>query len=232
MIDFKLERLKGGFDLEVWDGRADFLKAATALVSRLSPIDRDHYIKRLSREYEIAEDAIALYAESSKEGGAPVRTRAELPERPSGRPDALCRAVLAMALGSADALDKAAAFRHLFDETDCGGVINAMLMLRNKNGIMPTMEELSGTLDEADLATLDMIAREAGKTPAGIAERQIDEYLTKLELVSLKARENELRKSASLGKIDMDIGALEELNALLSRIKSLENAIRNGKRGG
>jgi len=232
MVDFKLKRLEGGFDLETWDGRADFLKAATQMVSRLSPIDRDHYIKRLSREYEIAEDAIALYAESSKENAQPGRKRAELPEQPSGRPDALCRSVIAFALDSADAFGKAAAFRHLFDETDYGGIMNAMLMLKTHNGAPPTIAELSETLDEADLATLDMIAREAETTPGGVGEEQIDEYLIKLELADLRARENKLKETVSLGENDMDMGALEELKALLSRIKSLENTIRNGKRGG
>ena len=232
MVDFKLKRLEGGFNLETWDGRADFLKAATQMVSRLSPIDRDYYIKRLSREYEIAEDAIALYAESSKESAPSGRKRAELQERPSGRSDALCRAVLAVALGSADALEKAAAFRHLFDETDYSGIMNAMLMLKNRNGVPPTIAELSETLDEADLATLDLIVREAETNPGGACEAQIGEYLIKLELADLRARENKLKETASLGENDMDLGALEELKALLNRIKSLENAIRNGKRGG
>ena len=226
MYDYKLDLMKTEYEVAASDGLADFLKAAAKMIAPLSPVERDYYVKKLSLESGISEEAILMQADSSLNDGSGRAVRekqAEAPARASG--DLLC-GIMALALSSSYAFDKAADYRHLFSGTDYGNVMAAMIALKNNTGAAPTVAELSEVLDEADQAVLDTILRKAAKGPVSDEDNEIDEYLIKLEIVTLKEKEAELAESAGTDEL-----LLRDLMEVQNRIKCLNDLIRSGRRG-
>ncbi|MCL2111957.1 MAG: DNA primase [Clostridiales bacterium] len=240
MYDFKLDRIKQKHDLATSDGLADFLKEAAKVIGPLSPVERGIYIRNLSRETGISEEAIAMQADmggardelASAAVGARIAPGAgRLGNGGAVRPyDDLLRSILALSLGSGYALEKASAYRYLFDGTDYGGVMNAMIALKERNGTAPTAAELAEMLGEDDQVILEHIRSEAGKGPAVMDEEQIGEYLTKLELAALKMQEYKLKEDIS-GTSGSDMSVLQEVKRIQDRIIKLESDIRKAKRG-
>jgi len=226
MYDYKLDLIREEHDLNASDGLADFLKEAAKLIAPLSPVERDFYIKKLSQESGISENAIAMQVEGSAAGEKERHgyERAEI-KKPAPSDDLLC-GILALALTSAYAFDKAAGYRHFFTGSDYTGVMDAMLTLKGNTGAAPTTAELTEALNEADQAALDTVLRKAAKGSGSEDGIQIDEYLAKLEIVMLKAKEEELKYAAGT-----DESLLKELMEIQNRIKLLENDIRCGRRG-
>jgi len=221
MYDFKLDLMKKEYDLTASDGLADFLKAAAKMISTLSPIERDYYIKKLSQESGISEGAIALQTEGSRDVGVEERVRNDkVIKAASGD---LLSGILGLAFTSEYAFSKAAEYRYLFSGTDHAGVMDAMIALKGSKGTAPTASELSEVLDEADQAVLDTVLRKASGSNDG---EQIEEYLTKLEIAALRTKEEELKEAAG-----SDEALLKELMGIQNRIKLLESEIRSGRRG-
>ena len=230
MYDFKLERMKAGYELTASDGLADFLKAAAKLIAQLSPVEQDFYIKKLSRETGISENAIAMQAQAGRDIVPAARERRENTAPGITKSDDLFRGILGLALGSGYALEKAAEYRHLFEGTDYCGLMNAMLAMQEHSGAAPTAAELSETIDEADQAVLDLIVYESAERAAGANEDQIDEYLIKLELTALEARLEKLKEGIGNSADDAEKPVLQEIQEMQNRIFLLKNDIRNGKR--
>jgi len=226
MYDYKLGLIREEHDLNVSDGLADFLKEAAKLIAPLSPVERDYYVKKLSQESGISENAIAMQVEGSATGEKerPGYERSEI--RKSAPSDDLLCGILALALTSAYAFDKAAGYRHFFTGSDYSGVMDAMLTLKGSTGAAPTTAELTEALDEADQAALDTVLRKAAKGAGSEDGVQIDEYLAKLEIAILKTKEEELKEAAGTDEL-----LLKELMEIQKRIKLLENDIRSGRRG-
>ncbi len=59
-IDYKIEAAKRGLDLNTEDGKVDYMKKISYILSDLSPVECDIYIKKISRETGISESAIKL----------------------------------------------------------------------------------------------------------------------------------------------------------------------------
>ena len=228
MYDFRFERMKREYDLSASDGLADYLKAAAAFVAALSPVEQDLYIKKLSRESGISEGAIMMQAQVSRKSAA-GRSARERDARDTAPADRLFHIIIGLAAGSETALETAAESRYLFDGTDYGNVMTAMMTVKAQTGAVPTVSELSEVLDEADQAILESAQHAVAAIGAG--EEQIGEYLIKLELASLEAKANDLKVSLDQGDESTQIIILQEFNELQSRIKLLKNEIRNGKRG-
>lgn len=58
--DYKLEAAKGGIDLTSEEGKIDYIKRITPILSDLSPVEKDIYIKKTAKDMEISENAIKM----------------------------------------------------------------------------------------------------------------------------------------------------------------------------
>lgn len=57
-VEYRLQKLRGEYNVDTADGRVRFLEAAAQLIAEIySTIERDVYISRLCKEYEISKDA-------------------------------------------------------------------------------------------------------------------------------------------------------------------------------
>lgn len=59
-IDYKLNFIRKGINLETDEGKIDYIKAAAGVLRELSPVEADVYIKKLSKSLRIAEGAIKM----------------------------------------------------------------------------------------------------------------------------------------------------------------------------
>lgn len=59
-IDYKLQAAKQGLDLSSEEGKLDYMKKISPILSDLSPVEADIYIKKIAKDVGIAEGAIKL----------------------------------------------------------------------------------------------------------------------------------------------------------------------------
>lgn len=71
--DYKIDHIRQQHDITTTEGSIDFLKAVKEVLLKLSPVESDVYIKKLSKETGISEGAIRRELNQSQEGGAGVR---------------------------------------------------------------------------------------------------------------------------------------------------------------
>ncbi|MGN1334515.1 MAG: DNA primase, partial [Anaerovoracaceae bacterium] len=60
MTEYKLDAAKKGLDIKTEDGKIDYIKRASEILKKLSPVEADIYIKKLANELKIAEGAIKM----------------------------------------------------------------------------------------------------------------------------------------------------------------------------
>ncbi len=64
-VEYRLQKLRGGFNLDTPDGKVRFLEEAAGIIAGIySPIERDVYISRLCKEFEIGKDAFVRQVNS------------------------------------------------------------------------------------------------------------------------------------------------------------------------
>ncbi|MCL1896604.1 MAG: DNA primase [Clostridiales bacterium] len=228
MYDYRLERMKRGFDLAASDGLADYLKAAAEFLAKLSPVEQELYKNRLAQEFGVSEAAISLQVQVSRKAAALPAGDAKEAKR-AAPTDELFRVILGLALGSETALDAAAGYRHLFEGTEYSGLMTAMILQREQAGAQATGAELVEMLDDDGQQILELAQRAAAAR--GADESQIGEYLIKLELAALEASAGELAGLLDQGDEESRLAVMQEFGELQKQIRILENEIRNGKRG-
>lgn len=67
-IDFKLNLIRKKYDLNSDDGAIKYIKECIEVLTKLSPVERDFYIRKLARETEISEQAIRTEIDISDGG--------------------------------------------------------------------------------------------------------------------------------------------------------------------
>ena len=237
MYDFKIDRIRKGYDLTASDGLADFIKEVAKLISNMTPVEQDYYIRKLSEETGISKSAIEMQAQSGEKVASAKNTAGDSgntvaidrSESAKKEYDDLLCGIIRLSLGSESALEKTIAFRHMFEGTDYSGVMNAMLAYKELNKVAPSYSDLSETLEESDSTLLDFALKKKRSSENSDNLEQIDEYLIKLELTALRTKEAQLKESPDLNSDDIEASALKELMELQKRIKTLESEFRNMK---
>ncbi|MBS5334595.1 MAG: DNA primase [Anaerovoracaceae bacterium] len=72
-IDYKIEAAKRGLDIQSEVGKIDYMKRISSILSDLSPVECDIYIKKVSRETGISESAIKLEIRGNNKKEQPLR---------------------------------------------------------------------------------------------------------------------------------------------------------------
>ncbi len=75
--DYKLESAKIGFDLSKDEDRIDYIKAATEIIGRLSPVEQEIYIPKLAKDMKVSESAIRMELSPDYHAEAPKQRQYE-----------------------------------------------------------------------------------------------------------------------------------------------------------
>ena len=79
-IDYKLNYIRQGMNLNSDEGKIDYIKAAAGILRELSPVEADVYIKKISKELRIAEGAIKMEILGNTQGSN-VRNSQPAPQK-------------------------------------------------------------------------------------------------------------------------------------------------------
>lgn len=80
-IEFKLRYIRRNFDLQHTDGRLRYIATALRLVAELdNPVDRDHYVRELAREFQYSPEALR---QQMNEARQEILKKQELRDNPS-----------------------------------------------------------------------------------------------------------------------------------------------------
>ena len=64
-VEYRLQKLRSNYNLNTSDGKVQFLEEATKVIAAIySPIERDVYISRLCKEFEISKDSVVRQVNS------------------------------------------------------------------------------------------------------------------------------------------------------------------------
>jgi DNA primase len=230
MIDFKLARLKSGFDTGTAEGMADYLKASSGLLGRLEPIEADIYIQKLARDTGVSEGAIRMQTEQQSALGTETRRNIAANEHNAEAAisdlERLQREVLACALKSARHLNRASEYRYYFSDSIYSPILSAMLDASAETADELEPAKLAGMLAEDEQILLEGIAK--GAEASGVwTEEAFDKLLRKMEIAMLRKRETDLRSAWNSEKDeDGRSGVFSELEEVLKRKKTLEDENR------
>ncbi|MDR1797712.1 MAG: DNA primase [Clostridiales Family XIII bacterium] len=232
LTEYRLARLRDGFDTGHADGLADYLKAASVLLGGLEPVEREAYIKKIAQDTGVAEEAVRAQAARSQGVDMP-----DVPARGLRQAGAKANAaeisrlleeMLAYPLNAPEFLPKVTAYRHLFSESVYAPVLEAM----NAAGF-----DKSGGIDLARLRELpeeeDMVLFETvflrAREPGSWSEKTFGELVRKVEIKVLEKRSAEMMELLAEGAEEAETADFtKELDELQRKIKTLEGEIRSG----
>jgi DNA primase len=228
MYEFKLERVRGRYDLSESEGLTDYVKAAALIIAEMSPVDADYYTKMVSRDSGISEEAIRMETERGKGSGEARGARSpRRPARSDSADDMLRKNILGLALLSGAYLDRAVEYRHIFDGSDYAPILSAMLMLRAETNGEFDRAKLGDLLEDEARSLLDGIGGDWIGIPADELDRAFAQYMIRVEMSMLTDRQRDIMGAADLTRTEMDSEILTELKDIQRRISQLKEAIRS-----
>lgn len=214
--EFKLDNAKRNHDLSTVEGRIDYLKDAAVILSELSPVEGDMYIKKLAKENDISEGAIR----------AEMARRSRKPER-AAREDSQVRipmtnvekTLIKVILTDASYLDRDVNYNKLFKTPSSAGILSAMKQVREA-GEEIDINKLEDIIDEEDVRSLEEIRRDIKL--AGHTEEIFAECIRKIERQELKARESELIATIEMAD---SVGGAEKMSELMKELSDIQREL-------
>ena len=214
--EFKLDNAKSKHDLSTVEGRIDYLKDAAVILSELSPVEGDMYIKKLARENDISEGAIR----------AEIEMHGREPER-KAREDSQVRipmtnvekTLIKVILTDASYLDRDVNYNKLFKTPSSAGILSAMKQVRDA-GEEIDINKLEDIIDEEDVRSLEEIRRDIKL--AGHTEEIFAECIRKIERQELKARESELIATIEMAD---SVGGAEKMGELMKELSDIQKKL-------
>ncbi len=214
--EFKLDNAKRNHDLSTVEGRIDYLKDAAVILSELSPVEGDMYIKKLAKENDISEGAIR----------AEMARRSRKPER-AARADSQVRipmtnvekTLIKVILTDASYLDRDVNYNKLFKTPSSAGILSAMKQVREA-GEEIDINKLEDIIDEEDVRSLEEIRRDIKL--AGHTEEIFAECIRKIERQELRARESELIATIEMAD---SVGGAEKMSELMKELSDIQREL-------
>jgi len=162
-IDYKVRMLKGNYDLKDQSQGIKFFRQLAQLISGLSPVEADIYIKKFARDYGISEGALKREAENASPEDAQNKryvSAVQNTEKPDDRPGTadvnLERLVIRLIMVKSSYLEKIKDYPECF-VTSKGKAIKAAFDANYQEGKEFDTASLSNDLTEEELDLLDRI---------------------------------------------------------------------------
>lgn len=223
-VEYRLQKLKGGYNLETSDGKVAFLEEASKLIATISsPIEQDVYVTKLCREFEIDKNSFKeRIAQISKRRSREEYRRQQQKIRTdlSGRADKIDRdRIKAPRSSSAEE----AIVVYLLNHPDAAGYIAQKVPETDfQNSLMRRyyayfLDRITQGLDAMTNVSADFTADERNKIyemlhkHASVAQtrQSLDEYIKVIREENAKLKPNDAKNMSG-----------EELNAYLEKLRN------------
>ena len=227
MTDYKLNAAKNGLDLKTEDGKIDYMKRASDILRKLSPVEADIYIKKLAGELKIAEGAIKLEILGNNNTAPTVAARRRHEEEESRRELSGMEATVLKVL----IINPCFAEKLL----ECDGIIESELGRKILN-LMFELYGLRGGFDISDITdSLDPVESQAftsamdGIIVAGNEEQVFDECIRTWRLGNAVKKEQELIDRLALADEETGSDSIKELTEELMKVQREINSFGGRK---
>ena len=222
MYDFKLDCLRKRYKLEASDEISAYLSKATELVSYLTPIEQDYYVKKLAAETSISPEAIYRQINMSAADNRHSEVTISSDMKVSANPAIIQRTILCLALQSTKYLQNVQEYRYIFDDSPYSDVFSALLSEYecDKNAEI-NIDKLYEVLDDDNTKALKRLVSNMNTVIGSDPDMQFADCLRQLEIKMIQ--ENYDKLVSSLNETDEDIDTLVELDKMQKRIRELNN---------
>ena len=226
--DYKLEAAKAGLDLSSNEGRIDYVKRASKIISTMSPVERDIYISKAAKEAGVSESAVRM--ELSPEGesiaGGPLKPAdrgRDHEEKASDEPDVIMgrdRDLLALAMRRERYIDTISTMTEIFAMETSARIFEAIERDYREHGELDE-HRVMDSLSDSDRGLL----REACEsTPYYEDEEKVfRDCMRDWKLSALVAEEEKIITMLSLADESDDD---DKLKTLMERLKIIQTDIQ------
>ena len=225
--DYKLESAKAGFDLSSEEGKIDYMKRATEILGRLSPVEQDVYIKKLAKELMIAEGAIRMEIlgnDRIEKEHAPVQRREE--EKKDGVPvTPVERTLLKLLLTEETYIEKIAELPELLESEFAVSVYRLAAEEYEKNRFVDRNRILD-SLPEGDAAKLQEIIEQV--IIGGNVEKVFEDCVRTWEENRLEKEEQRLITLLSMADEEDNQERIAELTDQLIKVQKKRKTSSRG----
>lgn len=212
--DFKLDIVKTKHDMTSLEGRIEYLKDSVKILSGLSPVEADMYIRKIAADNDISEGAIRA---EMQRGDDKTRNRSE---RHDGQvripPSMVEQYLIKVLLTDSSYIENDNDLNNVFKTPSACGIYNAILQIYIP-GEEIDINKLEDILEDEDVKTLEEI-REKVKL-AGKTREIYSDCVNKLKREKMKEREQQLITSIAMADGTADRKLLDEMMKELNNIQ-------------
>lgn len=212
--DFKLDIVKRNHDMTSLEGRIEYLKDAVKILSELSPVEADMYIRKIAADNDISEGAIRAEMQRGDENAQNRSGRHEGQVRIP--PSMVEQYLIKVLLTDSSYMENDNDLNNVFKTPSACGIYNAILQVYIP-GEEIDINKLEDILDDEDVKTLEEI-REKVKL-AGKTREIYSDCVNKLKREKMKEREQQLITSIAMADGTADRKLLDEMMKELSNIQ-------------
>ena len=226
--DYKLEAAKAGLDLSSNEGRIDYVKRASKIISTMSPVERDIYISKAAKEAGVSESAVRMELSPEGEtiaGGSlkPADRGRDHEEKTSDEPDVIMgrdRDLLALAMRRERYIDTISTMTEIFAMETSARIFEAIERDYREHGELDE-HRVMDSLSDSDRGLL----REACEsTPYYEDEEKVfRDCMRDWKLSALAAEEEKIITMLSLADESDDD---DKLKTLMERLKIIQTDIQ------
>ena len=225
--DFKLNRVRGKYDLEDEQQRLDFIREMIGILSAMKPVEADMYIGKIASETGISERAIRMEYENGYEEHSAPKSRGTAPsERTAAETEneALSEAeksLLKLMMTDPEYCEMPEDIASMVFRNGPGEAIYKAVLEAKNNGKPPDPASLSGFLEEDHQALLREIDRRI--IPRDKEQQIFDECVRFIRNRELKKRDREITQRLLLA--DEEIPE-EEITALMKEQEEIQRKLK------
>ena len=212
--DFKLDIVKRNHDMTSLEGRIEYLKDAVKILSELSPVEADMYIRKIAADNDISEGAIRAEMQRGDEKAQNRSGRHEGQVRIP--PSMVEQYLIKVLLTDSSYMENDNDLNNVFKTPSACGIYNAILQVYIP-GEEIDINKLEDILDDEDVKILEEI-REKVKL-AGKTREIYSDCVNKLKREKMKEREQQLITSIAMADGTADRKLLDEMMKELSNIQ-------------
>ena len=227
MTDYKLNAAKNGLDLKTDDGKLDYMKQASDILRKLSPVEADIYIKKLAGELKIAEGAIKMEISGNNNTVAAAISRRRHEKKESkGELSGMEATVLKVMLINPCFAEKMLEHQGIIESELGRKILNLMFELYGLSGGFE-LSDITDSLDPVESQTFTEALD--GIIVAGNEEQVFEECINTWKLSKAVKREQELIDRLALADEETGSDSIKELTEELMKVQREKNSFGGRK---
>lgn len=228
-VEYKIKRIKSGYDTESTEGKIGCLKEITSYLKTLDPVEADVYVRKISSDLDVSELALRseLYGNEGKQASGRPQNAGAGSRREKETLTEIEKEILRLITREDSFAERAAGEKNIFTTGIGKSVFGALRGDIAANGTLDVSRVLD-SLDGDERDCLDDVLRNVPAT--GDGEKIFAECVNRAAIASLEREQKEIMASIEMAD-SAEIGQ-KELQAQLRKLSELRAEIMKLKAKG